>query len=82
MYAAASAVNRSLLRRRLNVASLSPAYGRPTLDEAAVPAEAGTHLSAARAQEKWTPAFAGDAFNTIRCHEHLVSCYLRSDQCP
>src|SRR5262245_45807783 len=35
----------------------------------AVPAKAGTHLSTAAAAERCTPAFAGEAFDIIRCHE-------------
>src|SRR5215472_16654812 len=35
----------------------------------AVPAKARTHLSAAPTAERWTPAFAGEAFNIIRRHE-------------
>src|SRR5438552_9810570 len=30
-----------------------------------IPAKAGTHRSAAPAAERWTPAFAGEAFNVV-----------------
>src|SRR5271166_3232836 len=41
----------------------------------AIPAKAGTHLPAARATERWTPAFAGEAFDIVCRHERLCSCY-------
>src|SRR5437879_3589702 len=40
-----------------------PPWMKPCPD--AFPAKAGTHRSAAPAAERWTPAFAGEAFNVV-----------------
>src|SRR5262249_54404850 len=42
----------------------------------AVPAEAGTHPSAARAIARWTPPFAGEAFEVVCRRDRLVSFFL------
>jgi hypothetical protein len=51
------------------------ALALPSTHPVAVPAKAGTDRPAARAAERWTPAFAGAASNIVRPHE--PPCFFR-----